>query len=255
MHLIFFFYLQIYPNADASEAKRSPAVLAGFYGNIFVSSNQILAPVANKSYKEEDLAGYLDSLYKVGEYERVIKEGEALLDKETKREKRVEILRIVAFAFVALEIKEPAKEKFLSILSIAPNFYLDPINTSPKILAVFEEAKSEFLRQWPPLVRKKATDYSPLIYFYPGLYQIKNNSKTKGWTLLSLESVSILGFFATSILTPIYHQRYLEKRIPEDIREAYSRYMRFYIGRQVFGIGIFFSYGLHLLDLKLSKPR
>jgi len=191
---------------------------------------------------------YLDSLYKNGEYTKVVEQAEEFLIHETKKESKIEIYKITAFANVALDLKERAKDNFTSLLEIVPNYYLDPVNTSPKIIEVFQAAKAEFIKTSE--IKKQLIKPNPFIYFYPGVYQIRNENKFKGYTLLSLQTTSILGFIAFSILTPIYHQKYLHKKTPEDIDQVYNQYKSCYIVRQVFGIGIFVCFGLHLLDLK-----
>lgn len=196
---------------------------------------------------------YLDSLYKVGDYTMVVGRGEEFLAQETNKENKVEILKIVAFANVALDLKERAKENFLSLLTISPKYDLDPIKTSPKIIEVFQEAKVKFAENIQE--KKKIVRFDPMAYFYPGLLQIHNERKAKGYLLLSLGTTSLLGFIATSILTPIYHQKYLDQEIPSEIDRAFNRYKTAYIARQVFGSGIIFSYGVHILDIKFFEPR
>jgi len=202
--------------------------------------------------EERSPVPYLDSLYKIGDYERIIREGEELLAQETKREAKVEILRLLAFSSVALTRREEAESYFLHLLYLSPKFSLDPLNTSPKIMEVFLAARSGFEKGKK---EKLAVGFHPLIYFYPGLSQLKNGDRFKGYFLTSLTTVSAIGFFTTAVLTPIYHKRYLDKRVPAEIESAYNRYKLIYITRQVFGIGLAFSYGLHILDLKFAGPR
>lgn len=190
----------------------------------------------------------MDSLYKNGEYSKVVEQAEELIIQETNKQVKIEIYKITAFAYVALDLKERAKDNFTSLLQIVPNYYLDPVNTSPKIIGVFQEAKAEFAKTSE--IKKQLIKPTPFIYFYPGVYQIRNENKFKGYTLLTLQTTSILGFIAFSILTPIYHQKYLDKKIPEDIDQAYNQYRSCYIARQIFGTGILVSFGLHLIDLK-----
>jgi len=196
---------------------------------------------------------YLDSLYKAGDYKTVVTRGEEFLNQETKKEAKVEILKIVGFANVALDLKERAKENFLTLLNFSPKYELDPINTSPKIIEVFEVAKAEYAKGFEE--KKKVVRADPLLYFYPGLLQIHNERKARGYMLLSLQTTSLLGFIATSILTPIFHQKYLDQKIPSEIDKTYNQYKSAYIARQIFGSGIIFSYGVHILDLKFFEPR
>ncbi|MEO0114753.1 MAG: hypothetical protein ABIK93_04705 [candidate division WOR-3 bacterium] len=196
---------------------------------------------------------FLDSLYKAGDYQTVISRGEEMLAAETKKETQIEILKIIAFANVALDLKDEAKEKFLSLLRLTPKYYLDPTKTSPKIMEVFQAAKLELAKQIKEKSEKKRPD--PLFYFYPGLFQIRNEKKTKGFIIFSLQTGSLFGFVTSSILTPIYHQRYLEQTEPTRIEQAYRQYQTVYITRQVFGLGIIASYVIHILDIKFFEPH
>jgi len=196
---------------------------------------------------------YLDSLYKAGDYKTVVTRGEEFSTQETKKESKVEILKIVGFANVALDLKDRAKENFLTLLTFSPKYDLDPINTSPKIIQVFQAAKVEFAKNFEE--KRRVVRPDPLLYFYPGFLQIRNERKTMGYMLLSLQTASLLGFIATSILTPIFHQNYLDQATPSEIDKAYNQYKSVYIARQGFGSGIIFSYGVHLLDLKFFEPR
>lgn len=191
---------------------------------------------------------FLDSLYQIGDYERVLKEGEVILTQELKKGERVEVLKTMAFAAVALGDEEKGKDYFLSLLQISPNFFLDPIKTSPKILRVFQIAREEFKKK-----KRERIKYSSLVYFYPGLFQLKEGKKFRGYFLTSLTTVSAVGLFASVVLTPIFHRSYLEKRIPSEIESAYHLYKFAYLAQQVFGITIGLSYTYHLLDLKLSE--
>ncbi|MEO0116948.1 MAG: hypothetical protein ABIK97_05340 [candidate division WOR-3 bacterium] len=190
----------------------------------------------------------MDSLYQIGDYERVLKEGEVILTQELKKGERVEVLKTMAFAAVALGDEEKGKDYFLSLLQISPNFFLDPIKTSPKILRVFQIAREEFKKK-----KREIIKYSSLVYFYPGLFQLKEGKKFRGYFLTSLTTVSAVGLFASVVLTPIFHRSYLEKRIPSEIESAYYLYKFAYLAQQVFGITIGLSYTYHLLDLKLSE--
>jgi len=192
---------------------------------------------------------YLDSLYKAGDYQTVVHYGEGLLTQTTDKASKVEILRMVAFANVALDRKEKAKENFLSLLALAPNYYLDSLLTSPKIIEIFSQAKNEFVQNQP--TRQQKSD--PLRYFYPGLVQIQQGKRGRGYLLLSIQTVSILGFVTTSILTPIYHQKYLDQTVPTEIDRSYNQYKAVYILRQIFCSGIIFSYGVHILDLRFFE--
>ena len=64
---------------------------------------------------------------------------------------RVQIEKWVAFSLIAQGKSSIARERFVTLLSINPDFELDPVLTSPKILSVFYEAKTKFLSLEPLL--------------------------------------------------------------------------------------------------------
>jgi tetratricopeptide (TPR) repeat protein len=58
---------------------------------------------------------------------------------------RIEAFKTMAFAYMAFLKKEEARQQFCKILELDPTFALDPVMTSPKILAVFGEAREKCL--------------------------------------------------------------------------------------------------------------
>jgi LysM repeat protein len=52
-------------------------------------------------------------------------------------------LRFLAYAYIALDERERAKESFRQALSVDPTLDLDPVYVSPKIIEIFREAKAE----------------------------------------------------------------------------------------------------------------
>jgi tetratricopeptide (TPR) repeat protein len=85
------------------------------------------------------------TFYNSGEYEHAISELEKALQylKQLEEGDQVEAYKYLAFSYVAFGDKAKAKEQFKKALVLEPSLTLDPATVSPKIIKVFEEAKSE----------------------------------------------------------------------------------------------------------------
>jgi hypothetical protein len=70
-------------------------------------------------------------------------------------------------------------------------------------------------------------------YFYPGLYQLEQGQKIKGWGLLGLESVSLLGIGLGFYLRDYYFKKYMaltssgryptRAKVPQAEKDKYDR--------------------------------
>jgi tetratricopeptide (TPR) repeat protein len=83
--------------------------------------------------------------YEDGEYQRSIDTLSKALPLLKGDGKRIEAFKTMAFAYMAFPKKKEARQQFCEILRIDPTFTLDPVMTSPKILAVFREAREKCL--------------------------------------------------------------------------------------------------------------
>lgn len=90
--------------------------------------------------------------YNSGEYENAINELENALQylKQLEQGDQVEAYKYLAFSYVAFGDNEKAKAQFKKALTLNPDLELDPTVVSPKIIKVFEEAKSEMASVSPP---------------------------------------------------------------------------------------------------------
>ncbi len=100
----------------------------------------------------------VDSLYTAGSYSLAELEARRMLENDLLSDSlRVAFEQWVAFSLVAQGKTALAKEHFLSILRRTPSHELDPILTSPKILAVFNDARATHLA-----ARTQGLDSSPV---------------------------------------------------------------------------------------------
>ena len=143
---------------------------------------------------------------------------------------RVQIEKWVAFSLIAQGKSSIARERFVTLLSINPDFELDPVLTSPKILSVFYEAKTKFLSQ-----RKIQTDsgmqtaeLSPSATYrtivFPGWEQLYQGRTTSGVIFLSAGVASLGTGVAFELLRSDARRQYLKASVPSDISKKYNSY-------------------------------
>ncbi len=114
-----------------------------FLRNGFFISTAIILLLGGMARAEtaDDLFSQGMRAYENGEYQLSIERLSRAIPLLKRDRERIEAFKTMAFAYMAFLKKEEARQQFCNILELNPSFDLDPIMTSPKILAVFEEAK------------------------------------------------------------------------------------------------------------------
>ncbi|MBP1648387.1 MAG: Tetratricopeptide 2 repeat protein [Bacteroidetes bacterium] len=177
----------------------------------------------------------VDSLYTAGSYSLAELEARRMLENDLLSDSlRVAFEQWVAFSLVAQGKTALAKEHFLSILRRTPSHELDPILTSPKILAVFNDARATYLA-----ARTQGIDSSPVkgsvppegITFrtivFPGWEQWYHGRTPIG-PILAGAGIATLGSAVTfAFLRSSARQEYLAATTPEDIEAKYDTYNRY----------------------------
>lgn len=188
----------------------------------------------------------LDSLFYYGNYLEVIKKGEDYLKEgDLDRKTKERILILLSQSYIILGDEKKGKEYFLEILKINPRFQLDPKEYSPKIIEVLEKVKRK--EELKKEEYKKGIDKK--IFIYPGLYQLRNNEKLKGYTLMSLETISLLSILPSYLLMEKAHKDYLKETNENKIEEKYKNYKITYNLFYSTIITAFFTFFFHLIDV------
>ena len=88
-------------------------------------------------------------LYDSGKYQEAFKELAPLIrqGKEYDPKTMAEIYKYLAFCYSAYNQKDLSKKQFKNALKYDPNLVLNPVTTSPKIMEIFNEAKTEFTQE------------------------------------------------------------------------------------------------------------
>jgi hypothetical protein len=140
----------------------------------------------------------------------------------------------IAFSLIAQGKPLLAKDHFAALLRINPQFELDPVLTSPKILAVFNETKTY------QMVSLKSRDTSavhrprqaPAISYrtviFPGWEQLHTNRSTSGYLFLGGGIGTLGAGIVFEVLRSSARTEYLSATTSAAIESKYSRHNKYY---------------------------
>ena len=153
----------------------------------------------------------------------------------------IEVRKLLAFCYVALDDTTSAIGEFIRVLDANPKLTLAPLYISPKIIAVFEEAKRQY-RLKPPTkeiltpesVRLNAALHSLII---PGWGQIKKGQHSRGYFFMTTQGIALGSWIGLMVLTDNAHDDYLNETHTSRIDDKFDRYQTTLRVRN--GVGLF----------------
>jgi hypothetical protein len=177
----------------------------------------------------------IESLYNSGQYFSAELEARRLSEEKNLSDSvTIRIQKWIAFSLVAQGKNSLALERFASILTLSPTFDLDPVLTSPKILTVFNEAKTKFLSQQKQFSRDSAGETSSDLVknnsvtfrtiVFPGLEQLHRRQSARGIFFFSLGAASLGSGITFEVLRSNARNEYLKSTVPSDISSKYNTY-------------------------------
>lgn len=177
----------------------------------------------------------IDSLYSAGSYSSAELEARRFLENDLLSDSlRVAGEQWVAFSLVAEGKSALAKEHFLAILRRRPSHELDPVLTSPKILAVFNDARATYLAMRAQEadgaslpVDGKAGGVTFRTIVFPGWEQWYHGRNTIGPLFAGTGLLTLGSGFAMVFLRKSAHEAYLAATLPEEIQSKYDKYNRY----------------------------
>jgi hypothetical protein len=161
---------------------------------------------------------------------------------------------LLGFVYVARDQRSNALQEFTKVLTVNPAYDLDPVQTSPKIMDVFREAKQAYMvkvasepavfRMPQADVRLAASWRSALLPGW-GQYYKKQDTKASAIIAAQLLSLSALIYMQTEVNRR--HDDYLRiKRYGDpNLDNAYSEYRRAYQTRNAVG---YVTLGIYLFN-------
>lgn len=176
-----------------------------------------------------------DRLYNAGSYESAELAARRLTEQRSLRDSvRIAAERIIAFSLVAQGKQDLAHDHFVTILTLNPAFDLDPILTSPKIMAVFTDAKVRVAaaRRQEPIIPATAETNKPEVSFrtvlFPGWEQWYQDRKSTGLVFFGAGILSLGAGITFELLRAPAREDYLSASQPSDIAGKYATYNRYY---------------------------
>lgn len=173
--------------------------------------------------------------------------------KSLRPEDIIEIHKLLAFCYVAMEDTQAAINEFLDVLERNPRLSLEPLYVSPKIIGVFNAAKAQFqarpkIREAPNTqdrVRLRASMTSLLL---PGLGQVHKGQPTRGYVFMSAQGISLGAWISLIFITNHRRDAYRAQTIPSQIEDSYRSYQTALHWRNAMGIAAASVYVVSFLD-------
>jgi hypothetical protein len=218
----------------------------------------------------------IETLYNTGSYITAELEARHLLEHSALNDSvRVAVHKYIAFSLIAQGKSELAKEHFMSMLKLVPNYDLDPVYTSPKILVVFKETQQLFLSSKKPqkdtvrnpvLIENPAITYRTILF--PGWEQLHQDRTTAGTIFLGAGITTLGAGIAFEFLRSSARQNYLSETHSSEFDEKYDIYNRYYKAEIISFVAFAVVYVASEIDVfqaqrdlplsfesNLSKPR
>ncbi|MEW6061918.1 MAG: hypothetical protein AB1600_08265 [Bacteroidota bacterium] len=204
--------------------------------NIFVVTIAIVCTAvvssAQNSASVDSTLRTIESLYNNARYVDAELESRRLLEESSISDSaKVQIEKWIAFSLIAQGKPTSARERFVHLLFLNPDFDLDPVLTSPKILSVFNDAKAKFLSlkrlqsDTITVVSKnahRAITYRTLIF--PGWEQLYHGRMTSGSLFLGAGIATLGAGLTYEVLRADAREQYLNATQPSDIASKYDAY-------------------------------
>ncbi len=204
----------------------------------------------------------IQALYEQGSYLSAELEARRLLEHRAITDRqRLFAEQYIAFALVAQNKNASAVEHFLAALAIDSTFSLDPILTSPKILAVFDQAKREVKPRrnipsqlLPPPDDPPQRSVSFRTLLFPGWEQLHQGRQTKGYVLLTAGSLSLLSTLYLDVKRRQARDEYLAAATPIEASEKYDRYNAYHKAEYYAGVTFLLVFLYSQFDAFLDLP-
>jgi hypothetical protein len=164
---------------------------------------------------------------------------------------------LLGFVYVAREQRQNALQEFTNVLVVNPAYDLDPVQTSPKILEVFRDARSTYLLKVasePAVYRMPQADVrlsaSWRSLVLPGWGQFYKQQDNKGAAIIAAQILTLAALIFEQSEVNRRHRDY--QRIKDygnpGLESAYSEYRRAYQTRNAVGYVTLGVYLFNYLD-------
>ncbi len=204
----------------------------------------------------------LEQEFRSFNYEKVLEKGNFLLsDPYVTKQDSLQILKYMLNSSYALADTTEAKKIIHKIIKCDPDFALNPMETSPKIIEFYEHVKKQIKAHKPlvplkPVVRtiikpmSLPTTSSFLSLLLPGSGHLHQKFKRKGWIFTGISSAVLGGLIYSGIKSSQTRKDYLAARPGADFNKLYKKYNDFYRLRNLLFISFLVWDGYVYYDLQ-----
>jgi len=173
----------------------------------------------------------------------------------------------LGFIEFALGKIDSAKVQFAAVLSLEPELRMDPVYTSPKIIALFEEVKRSQVSKINSgsvsapkeiryvMVEDRRSGAALRSLLLPGWGQLYKGQKTKGTMLLTAAGISAIGFVTLHIAQSQAHDDYRAAKTATEIDSKYADYNRLFKARNTAALACATLWLYSYIDAALTQPR
>lgn len=178
----------------------------------------------------------IETAYTTGQYLSAELDARRMLEvPELSDSVKVQLEKWIAFSLIAQGKSTAAKERFVALLQIDDTFELDPVFTSPKILSVFNDARTKFIT-WRKAAAaetlrsatlKQEHDDRTITYrtiVFPGWEQIHHDRSQTGYVLMGAGVISLSSGILFEVLRSDARNDYLKATTLSEISTTYDSY-------------------------------
>jgi hypothetical protein len=178
----------------------------------------------------------IEASYNSGQYLSAELDARRMFEQNSLRDSvKVQLDKWIAFSLIAQGKIPAAKERFVSLLKIDDTFELDPVLTSPKILAVFNDARGAFIAirkaaaadSSRGLAQTTSASINPVTFrtiAFPGWEQLHQGRTQAGYVMLGAGIVSLTSGIVFEVLRSDARDDYMRAVKPADIASNYDSY-------------------------------
>ena len=222
---------------------------------------------ADKIFPQEktDHISAVTKAFNLFDYEEVIKRADAVLGHQDSigTAQRIELLRMKAAAHYVLEQEDMAALAYVNILKTNPDYELDPVINSPKLINFFKKVQENF-KPKPADFKLDVQDRQPVLkpadsrrqvsfwrsVLVPGWGHLHAGRKGKGALLMGASIAAMAGAAYLIAETAALEQEYLNKTVQAEIDKSYKEFNRHYRMRN----GVLAAYALIWLYAQFDLP-
>jgi hypothetical protein len=217
---------------------------------------------AQTAARADSLLTIIRDLYEKGSYLSAEVEARRLLDNRSLPDSmRMRAEQYLSFSLVAQAKNAGAIDHFVTILKIDSTFTLDPVLTSPKILAVLAEARKQYGIAGPslslppqnsPRTADRVVTFRTVLF--PGWEQSYQGRTTKGYALIGAGALSLGLTLYCDRERRSAQDEYMAAGTPELAATRYTRYNNFHKA-EYYSLGAFIAIYLYSqLDAFFDLP-